>query len=82
MLMGLHSYVDPFAVLVLALVLDGLIGDPPRLYRYITHPVAMMGAFTGWLDRRLNRPDRSDRTRRVRGRVALFIVLGVNAVVT
>jgi len=54
-------------VLLGALTLDALVGDPPWLWRRLPHPVALAGGLTGWLDRRLNRPQRGARTRFVRG---------------
>jgi len=49
---------DPLLILILAIGLDGLLGDMPWLFRRIPHPVAIVGQTIGWLDRRLNRPER------------------------
>ena len=48
---------DPLILLVLALLLDAYIGDPPGLYRVAPHPVELMGRVIGALERRL--PNRS-----------------------
>ncbi|MCY4037972.1 MAG: adenosylcobinamide-phosphate synthase CbiB [Hyphomicrobiales bacterium] len=42
-------------MLLLAVVLDGIFADPPRLYRIVPHPVALLGRAVGWLEGRLNR---------------------------
>ncbi|MSO80772.1 MAG: cobalamin biosynthesis protein CobD [Alphaproteobacteria bacterium] len=63
-------------VLLGALALDALVGDPPWLWRAIPHPVALTGNLTFWLDRRLNRPQRGARTRFVLG---LVVALAVTA---
>ena len=34
-----------------ALILDGIIGDPPWLYRHVLHPVAILGSLIGGLER-------------------------------
>lgn len=39
----------------LALVLDFLIGDPPRLWSRVPHPAMLMGQAIDWCDQRLNR---------------------------
>ena len=41
----------PLAVVLLAaLAIDGLVGDPPVLWRRVGHPVAWLGRLVGWLD--------------------------------
>lgn len=42
-------------IVVLALAIDGALGDPNRLYRVIPHPVVLIGRLTAWGDRVLNR---------------------------
>ena len=63
-------------VLLGALALDALVGDPPWLWRAVPHPVALAGNLTSWLDRRLNRPQRGAHTRFVRG---LVVTLAMTA---
>jgi len=70
---------DRMIVLVLALCLDALIGDPPALYAIIPHPVMLIGRAIALFDRRLNRETRGPRARRVRGIVTL-VVLGLSAI--
>ena len=69
----------PYLLLLLALALDAYIGDPPVLYRVVPHPVALMGRAVGWCDAKLNRGDRSDGTRRVRGVLAALALVGLAA---
>ncbi len=65
---------DPLILLLLALLLDAYIGDPPGLYRVAPHPVQLMGRAIGALERRLNRESRSETVRRARGvLVAIFL---------
>lgn len=68
--------VAPLVHLFLALLLDAAVGDPPLLWRILPHPVALTGRLIAFFDRRLNRADRSDGARRLRG---AFTVLAVSA---
>ncbi len=70
---------DPLILLMLALLLDACVGDPPGLYRVVPHPVALMGRAIGALERRLNRESRSEATRRVRGALVVFLLAGASA---
>jgi adenosylcobinamide-phosphate synthase len=67
---------DPLLILLLALALDLVFGDLPAVWRYVPHPVAWVGAAIGWLDRRLNREERSATVRRARGAVCVVLLVG------
>lgn len=58
---------DPFLLLITALVLDAYLGEMRLLFKVIPHPIAAIGGVIGWFDRRLNRPERGEGNRRVRG---------------
>ncbi|HXQ52593.1 MAG TPA: adenosylcobinamide-phosphate synthase CbiB [Stellaceae bacterium] len=58
---------DPLLVLLVALALDLLMGEMPAVWRIVPHPVMWVGNSIAWLDRRLNRAQRSDAVRRARG---------------
>ncbi len=64
-------------VLLIALSLDALFGDPDWLWRRLPHPVALMGRFIGLLDRRLNRSTDKAIVRRTKGVLALILMLTV-----
>ena len=64
----------PF-ILLLALALDALVGDP----RWLPHPVRAMGWLTGLLDRALNRERYGEAIRVILGGVALVSVVGASA---
>ena len=64
----------PF-ILLLALVLDALIGDP----RWLPHPVRLMGWLTALLDRALNRKRHGEAARVFFGAVAVLVVAGASA---
>lgn len=55
------------SVLILALILDRVIGDPDWLWSTFRHPVKLFGSAIDWCDRRLNDPAASDLKRRRNG---------------
>ena len=62
-------------ILVLAILLDWLMGDPKRLYQHIFHPVQFMGEFLSWMESGLNKPHVSFFKQKLRGAFALFFYL-------
>jgi adenosylcobinamide-phosphate synthase len=67
---------DVLLLLLGALAIDALIGDPPWLWRRLPHPVVLMGAGIGALDRLLNHEHHSPWIRRFSG-VASVAVLAI-----
>lgn len=66
---------DPFLLLLTALVLDAYLGEMPFLFRFVPHPVVLIGRVIAWFDRRLNRAERGDRARRARGVLVLAVMV-------
>ncbi len=64
-------------ILVLALALDAVVGDPDWLWRRLPHPVVLFGRMIGWLERALNRAAWSEAARRCAGILALVALLGM-----
>lgn len=56
-----------FLILLVALGLDALLGDPRPLYKIVPHPVVLLGKLVEAGDRRLNNPHQAPRHRRLRG---------------
>ncbi len=71
--------VNPFIILLAALMLDAVVGDMRPLFRIVPHPVAALGRLIGVLDRRLNRDIRTREARRVRGAIVVVFVVGIAA---
>ena len=65
---------DALLVLVLALLLDAVLGDPDPIWRRWPHPVAWMGALIGAGDRALNREGWPAAGRRAAGAAWLLAV--------
>ena len=66
------------SILLVALLLDRLIGDPDWLWRRLPHPVVWFGKLIGWGDAFLNDSAIPDASRRQRG-VVLVICLVVGS---
>jgi adenosylcobinamide-phosphate synthase len=65
-----------------AMALDWLIGDPRWLWRgVLRHPVVLIGGAVAWLERRHNRPERSDRTRRWLGTLTVVLIVACAALI-
>jgi adenosylcobinamide-phosphate synthase len=64
-----------FQLAFAALVIEAIAGYPGPLYRAIGHPVTWIGAWLARLDRRLNQPMASFRSRRGYGVIALILLL-------
>lgn len=61
--------------LVLALIVDALLGEPGWLWSRLPHPAVLAGRAVGWLDRGLNR----GAARRFRGAMALLLLVAIAA---
>ncbi|WP_339761507.1 adenosylcobinamide-phosphate synthase CbiB [uncultured Hoeflea sp.] len=59
------------AVLLVALILDRLVGDPDWLWWRISHPVVIFGNAIGFAEKRFNRPSDTDLTRRRKGKIVI-----------
>lgn len=66
---------ERLGILLTGLILDRLVGDPPAVWKRLSHPVVVMGWAIDGLDRRLNRTDFTPETRRRAGFFALGILL-------
>jgi len=62
-------------VLLAALALDAAVGDPPWLWRRLPHPVVLIGAVIGALDRTLNRDSLGFALRRWLGVLATALLV-------
>ncbi|MGB8275892.1 MAG: adenosylcobinamide-phosphate synthase CbiB [Alphaproteobacteria bacterium] len=71
---------DTILLVVMALGLDWVVGDMPVLFRFVPHPVQLMGGLVGWIERRLNRERRAPATRRIRGLIVVVLLCAVAAV--
>jgi adenosylcobinamide-phosphate synthase len=76
--------IDPATLLqalLLALLLDALIGDPAWLYRRVPHPVALIGRAISWLERRWLDLDQPPAVRRQAGRRLVLVIVLASALI-
>lgn len=69
-------WTEPWWLPFATLVVEGCVGYPQAVYRHIRHPVVWMGYAIDRLERRWNRPDRSDVARRWLGVLTVILVAG------
>src|ERR1700761_2780382 len=69
-----------FLILVLAGGIEAVLAYPAPLFRAIGHPVSWIGALILALGSALNRPDFSDRMRRVTGVATVLVLLVVGLI--
>ncbi len=67
---------DPLLLLLAGLVIDAAFGDMPAVFAHLPHPAALAGRAVEFFDRKLNRRNRSARSRRERGTIVLLVLVG------
>ncbi|HLJ65522.1 MAG TPA: adenosylcobinamide-phosphate synthase CbiB [Stellaceae bacterium] len=72
----MHTHLLP---LLPAFILDFWLGDWPLLFRFVPHPIVLVGRAVTWFDRRLNREKCRDRDRRFRGVVTVLVLVAASA---
>lgn len=71
MILSVHT----LGVLLLALIIDRIIGDPDWLWKRIPHPVVIFGHVVAALDRTLNASDHGRFSARLKGFLAVVLVI-------
>ena len=72
---------DPLLLLASGLAVDAWVGDMPRLFARVPHPIVLAGRAIAFFDRKLNRDIRSEASRRVRGAITVIVLVGGAAAV-
>jgi adenosylcobinamide-phosphate synthase len=70
---------DPLLLLLAGLAIDAAFGDMPAIFARVQHPVVLAGSAIAFFEKRLNRPTRSERSRRERGVVTVIVLVGAAA---
>lgn len=80
-ILSANAAFDPFILLVLALVLDAAVGGMGWVFKVLPHPVVVIGNVIGWFDQKLNRQNRSQVDRAMRGALTVVLVIAMAGVV-
>ena len=72
---------DNIPIVLIALSIDAIIGDPNWLYRKIPHPIATIGGMIHQLDLFLNRPHFKNLTKKILGVLFIIIALSVTGMI-
>jgi len=64
-----------FGILLLALLIDRVVGDPDWLWRRFPHPVAWFGGLIDYSDEHFNREEASPRNRVLSGVISLSVLI-------
>lgn len=70
-----------FLILVVALLIDRLVGDPDWLWSRLTHPVVLFGKAIGSFDGMLNRNDAGNGLSKLRGAATIILLLALSIAV-
>ena len=71
-----HGF-DPLGLLLIAILLDGYLGETKFPFRLFCHPVEFIGLLVDWFDRKLNRENRPAVDRAFRGALVVIVVMGL-----
>jgi adenosylcobinamide-phosphate synthase len=72
---------DAAFLLLVALALDALVGDPPALWRHVPHPVTLIGKVIEIADQDFNAAEASEASRKAYGAVFLASLVAVSLLV-
>ncbi|MGH7095770.1 MAG: adenosylcobinamide-phosphate synthase CbiB, partial [Stellaceae bacterium] len=77
--MILSGFPDRLLLLFFGIGIEVLLGGRRGLFRLIPHPVVFAGRAVAAFDRKLNRPQRSEAARRVRGIITVLVLVTASA---
>jgi len=66
---------DPLILLIFAILLDTYLGEMTFLFRFVKHPIVVIGNAITFFDSKLNRHKRSQMERAIRGLVTVIIMV-------
>ena len=81
---GLYLSLIPVIIMIIAILLDWIFGDMRWLFNFIWHPIVIIGKLIGFFDKKLNRHDRSNNSRMLRGLIVVILITslsGLSAVI-
>ncbi len=70
---------DPLILLLLALIIEAYIGEAKFLFNKVRHPIRIIGDLINFFDTKLNRDDRAEVDRAIRGGLVVIIIVTLAA---
>ena len=70
---------DPLILLLAGIAIDAILGEMRLVFMVVPHPVVLAGRAIAFFERKLNRPHRSEKSRRERGIVTVIVLVGAAA---
>ena len=70
---------DHLLLLLFGLAVDVAFGDMPAIFARIPHPIVLTGRAIAFFEKKLNRPNRSEQSRRERGVVTVIVLVAAAA---
>jgi len=74
---GSDNGFDPLVLLLIALIIEAYVGEARALFKVLPHPVRVIGGIIGWFDRKLNREQRPEVDRAIRGALVVAVMVGM-----
>ena len=68
-----------FFILLLAILIDAIVGDPDFIYLRLKHPVQLMGLMISYLDKKLNKQYQNSFYQRISGIILIIFLLILTA---
>jgi len=72
---------DPLLLLLAGLAIDAAFGDMRAVFALVPHPVVLAGRAITYFERKLNRENRSERSRRERGILTVIVLVAAAAAI-
>ena len=76
-----NKVVDPIWLLIGGAGVDGYVGDMNTLFNRIKHPVVWIGQLISFFDEKLNRENRSETNRMIRGFITVVFICCASGVI-
>ena len=79
-ILGENQPFDPLVLLILAIILDAILGDMAFLFKIIKHPIVIIGKIINFLDQKLNRKKRGESDRAIRGALSVLAMVFLSGI--
>lgn len=78
-LVGADVPFDPLFLLLIAMAVEAYVGEAAFVFKYVPHPIRVIGAMIGFFDDKLNREKRPEIDRAIRGSLVVVFMVALAA---